>query len=123
MWLCTAHVCFQGNSGHEVPQPLESKMRNFAGRLTRKIDPLSGSCRNCREGNCALEGIIAGFALPKMAHATSIEVFRPLWREQVFAALGAFSHRTNGSYRIGAIGMKHGTFLTRLRAVELRGIF
>jgi hypothetical protein len=83
-----------------------------------------GLCRNYSEGNCALEGIIAGFALPKMAHATSIEVFRPLWREQVFATLGAFSHRTNRSCWIGTIGTKHGTFLIRLRAhFELRGIF
>ena len=51
-----------------------------------------------------------------------IDVFRPFRRERLFATLSAFIHRTWGS-NVGddVIGMKrHGTFLTRLRALYAR---
>jgi hypothetical protein len=81
-----------------------------------------GLPRTPRKGNGGLKGVTAGFALPKMARPALIDVFRPFRHEQLFAALGAFNHRTWGSnVWTDAIGLKrHGTFLTRLHALYAR---
>jgi len=86
---------------------------------------LAGLRRNPRKGNCGLKGVTAIFALPKMAHAAIINVFRPFRHEQLCATLGAFSHRTWGSnFWNNAVGIKgHGAFLTRLGAHCMRGVF
>jgi len=71
---------------------------------------------NPRKGKGGLKGITAVFALPKMAHAALINVFRPFRHEQLLATLGAFGYRAWGSnFWDNAVGIKgHGPFLTRL---------
>ena len=67
----------------------------------------------------------ASLAFPQVAHTAMIDVFRPFRRERLFATLSAFIHRTWGTHLWNdAIGMKrHGTFLTRLRALYARRFF
>ena len=64
----------------------------------------------------------ASLAFPQVAHTVIIKVFRPFRRERLFATLGAFIQPTWGTHLWNdAIGVKrHGTFLTRLRALHAR---
>jgi hypothetical protein len=81
-----------------------------------------GLRRTPRKGNGGLIGVTASLAFPQVAHTVIIKVFRPFRRERLFATLGAFIQPTWGTHLWNdAIGMKrHGTFLTRLRALHAR---
>jgi hypothetical protein len=94
--------------------PIES----FQGGI---VSFLSGSGCLSRVNDLGLEGIATRLALPKVAYAGSIEIFRPFGQKQLVAALSAFSHRA-GDRR--AAGIKtHGTFLTRFLRALMRDVF